>query len=161
MRTGVERVTRPRSLVTYVIGLGALALSSACSFRVETFAIPAGTEHGWVTIEEGNSTCPAAWAEGMFVTVDVPRSRVLCTSNPTYRGWSYDRYFVLEPDGSRSRLGIGQLIHQRSTFTHEGVGKDCTLTGSQFFFGTREELTTSNAIFQDQDYLRQHHPGCL
>src|SRR6266436_3333509 len=84
--------------------------STACSFRVETYVLAPGTEHGWVTIEQGNSTCPALPAPGFFNTISIPRSRILCTSSPTYRGWFSDRYHLAKSDGSWTILKIGDLV---------------------------------------------------
>src|SRR5437867_3610270 len=128
MRTGVERMTRGPGPVTSLIPVGVLVASTACAFRVETFAISPGTEHGWVIIAARHSRCATAWTAGMFVTVAIPRSRVLCTSNPPYDGWSHERYYIAEADGSRTPLIIGELVHQRTGFTYEATGKNCRIT---------------------------------
>ena len=95
------------------------------------------------------------------MTIDIPRSRQACTANPTHPGWTYERYYLGEPDGRWARLTIGGLVHRRSTLTYEGAGKGCHVTGRRFFSGTRDELASSSEVLKDREYLRQYHPECL
>ena len=130
-------------------------LSVGCVTRVNDYVLEAGTEHGWVAIEHGNSACPALARDGFIVRTVVPRSRVACTSDPLPEGWTYERYYLANPDGSRTRLKIADLILRPGNFTVEQFGSPCHFSGVNFFFGTTAELRAAGTPDPSRG-----HPGC-
>ena len=148
------------SVTRLVVAGYATLLLAGCSFRVQTFVLAPGTQHGWVTIEEGNSTCPSLPEATVFHTINIPESRVLCTSSPTYLGRVYERYALLDSDGSSSALKIGDLIHQRASFTVGEPGRPCNFSGMEFFYGPRDSITGNNPTLNDAAYLARYHPDC-
>src|SRR5258705_12274063 len=148
------------SVIRLVTVASATLFLAGCSFRVQTFVLAPGTQHGWVTIEQGNSTCPSLPEANVFDTINIPESRVLCTSSPTYRGAVYERYALLDSDGSSSSLKIGDLIHQRTSFTVGELGRPCNFSGIEFFYGPRGSITGNNAMLNDPAYLARYHPDC-
>jgi hypothetical protein len=148
------------SVTRLLLAAYATLLLAGCSLRVQTFVLAPGTQHGWVTIEEGNSTCPSLPEATVFHTTNIPESRVLCTSSPTYLGGVYERYALLESDGTSSALKIGDLIHQRSSFTVGELGRPCNFSGIQFFYGPRDSITGNNSTLNDPAYLTRYHPDC-
>jgi hypothetical protein len=148
------------SVIRLVVAASATLLLPGCSFRVQTFVLAPGTQHGWVTIEQGNSTCPSLPEATVFHTISIPESRVLCTSSPTYLGGVYERYALLDTDGSSSPLKVGDLIHQRTSFTVGEPGRPCSFSGIQFYYGPRDSISGNNALLNDQAYLARFHPDC-
>jgi hypothetical protein len=131
------------------------AIALTCSFRTETYLLASGTSHGWVTIEQGNFTCPASQV-GLFI---IPASRYLCTSTPTYHGWAHVRYELENADGSRSVLKFGEDIRQRAAFVIGELGQPCYISGTEFFYSSSEELSASSASFRDRIDLTKR-PDC-
>ena len=150
----------PVSVMRLAVAGSVTLLLAGCSFRVQTFVLAPGTQHGWVTIEQGNSTCPSLPESTLFHTINIPDSRVLCTSSPTYLGWQYQRYALLDSDGSSNPLKIDDLIHQRTTFTVGELGRPCNFSGIQFFYGPRGSITGNNPVLHDPAYLTRYHPDC-
>jgi len=148
------------SVTRLVVAASATLLLAGCSFRVQTFALAPGTQHGWVTIEQGNSTCPSLPEAAVFHTINIPESRVLCTSSPTYFGGVYERYALLDSDGSSSALEIGDRIHQRTSFTVGELGRPCNFSGIHFFYGPGSSITGGNPTLNDPAYLTRYHPDC-
>ena len=143
-----------------VLGGASLLGMTACSFRAETFILAAGTEHGWVTIEQGHEGCQP-WRLGtIFTTVEIPVSRVVCTSTATYHGLAYDRYFLADGHGGLTRLAIGDQVHRREGFSYGSLGDRCQASGIRFYFGTATELKQNPSPTPPPEFVAQYHPGC-
>jgi len=134
---------------------------SLCACRVDAYVLAPGTEHGWVTIEEGNTSCPAQPAAFLYVAFQVPRSREACTSTATYDGWHFVRYYLTHDDGHSSRLKLDDMIHNPEFFAVGQMGTRCFFSGTHFFFGTAEELETTPPAAFSLEYKTSHHPECL
>ena len=148
------------SVIRLVTVASATLFLPSCSFRVQTFVLAPGTDHGWVTIEQGNSTCPSLPESSVFHTINIPESHFLCTSSPTYLGWGYERYALLDSDGSLTPLKIGDLIHQRTSFIVGELGRPCNFSGIQFFYGPRGSIAGAKPLLDDPEFLTRYHPDC-
>jgi hypothetical protein len=148
-----------RPAIKVIAGVVIACLSSAC--RINSYVMPSDTPHGWVTIEQGNSTCSAQPGGRWLVSIDIPKARTACTSTPTHLGWELNRYYLAEPDGTMKRLTLDVDIHQRSFFAVGQVGTRCYYSGTQFFLGTSEELAKSTEVAFSPEFKRERHPECL
>jgi len=135
-------------------------IGTVCACRVNSYVLAPGSEHGWVTVEEGNSSCAAQRIDQWRTTFAISRTRIACTSTPTHQGWEFNRYYLAQPDGSAIRLGADELIHRRSFFAVGQLGSPCFYSGTQFFFGTLQELSTSQPVAFSSEYKLEHHSEC-
>lgn len=60
-----------------------------------------GDDIGWVTVQFNNPTCPPLHADGIFLVVDVPEQKSLCTSTQPPHGLTYLRFEARQKDTIR------------------------------------------------------------
>ena len=130
--------TRIAFVLTLFASVGTM---SACK-KVNDYVLADGTKDGWVIIELENANCPAVsgWWHREF---RIPQSGYLCTSNEPTRSWVYDRFWVEDSAGHRSRVPTEERIHLQAE-----IGVDlgtCRLSGMAFWYGNRQRVSGDSA----------------
>ncbi len=140
-------------------------LSMACGpLRVHTYLIPAKIEPRWITIEYDNPKCTPLKENALGREFVIPESGFLCTSSPMYRGWHREKYYSVDENNNRTALQTDERILRRESFNinqpSSNVGMIvCKVTGEEFFYGSKEKLTSENPIMKDEAFLKLH-PEC-
>ncbi len=144
-----------RPTIVKSLGVAALlvALGSTVScVRTNDYVLTAGTVEGWVIIELANPACPeivGRWHREFVV----PSSAYLCTSTGPTQGLVYERYWLMDVDGRRTRIKIGQDVHARSDTEFDFT--NCQLAASIFWYGKGEAITADVS-----SVIRKRNPEC-
>jgi hypothetical protein len=133
--------------------------------RVHTYLLPANIEPRWITIEYDNPRCAPLKQSAFGREFVIPKSGFLCTSSPMYAGWHRDKYYLLDENNNRTALQTGEQIFRRESFNVNQASSDagmivCKMTGEEFFYGTKQQLTFENPIMQNEEFLIRYHPEC-
>lgn len=138
-----------------VLGLGFMLLYAVKPLRVQTYLLPSTLKPSWVIIEYDNQKCPALKEGRLWQEHTIPESGYLCTSSHSEEGLTYQRYYLVDEKGGRTRLAINDQIFQRRTIYLNPLNGTCKVTAEEFWYGPKDQITT-----EDTALLENHHPEC-
>jgi hypothetical protein len=123
-------------LILMFISIGAAVLTGSVGRPILWEFSP--RYRGWVVVEYERPECPPLLTKAMHLVIDVPPSGHACTSSPIPKGWRYERYEYVLPDGRRKVIRSSGW-DRNSEITSLSVNAE---KKTEFLFvGTREELS--------------------
>lgn len=123
--------------------------------RLQTYLLPATLKPGWVIIEYENPKCTPLREGRLWQEHVIPESGYLCTSSRSEEGLTYQRYYLVDERGKRTRLAIDKQIFQRRSIQLNPFNKACKVIAEEFWYGPKEQINN-----EDVGLLEKFHPEC-
>ena len=142
------------TLLALAVGL-LLVLYVLKPVRLQTYLLPATLKPGWVIIEYDNPKCAPLREGRLWQEHVIPESGYLCTSSRSEKGLTYQRYYLVDEKGKRTRLAIDDQIFQRGGIQLNPLNKACKVTAEEFWYGPKEQINN-----EDVGLLEKLHPEC-
>ncbi|HEV7747808.1 MAG TPA: hypothetical protein VGO56_22600 [Pyrinomonadaceae bacterium] len=144
-------------LGTLIALLGVLLLGYGLKpVRLQTYLLPSTLKHGWVIIEYENPKCPRLREGRLWQEHVIPESRYLCTSSHSEENLTYQRYYLVDAQGRRNRLGIDKQIFQRRSLQLSPSNNACRITVEEFWYGPKDLIDNEDAAI-----VEKYHPECV
>jgi hypothetical protein len=142
------------TLLALAVGL-LLVLYVLKPVRLQTYLLPATLKPGWVIIEYDNPKCAPLREGRLWQEHVIPGSGYLCTSSRSEEGLTYQRYYLVDEKGKRTRLVLSEQIFQRRSIQLNPFDKACKVTAEEFWYGPKEQINN-----EDVGLLEKLHPEC-
>lgn len=142
------------TLLALAMGL-LLVLYALKPVRLQTYLLPSTMKPGWVIIEYENPNCAPLREGRLWQEHVIPESGYLCTSSHSEEGLTYQRYYLVDEKGERTRLVLSEQIFQRCSIQLNPFDKACKVTAEEFWYGPKEQINN-----EDVALLKKLHPEC-
>lgn len=103
----------------------------------------ASAYQGWVVIQYDNPTCSPFESDGIYLVIPIQPSGRACTSSPVPKGWRYNQYEYVAPDGERIRIPFGGEDNRIWADSVAYAQATVRFPKQTFFVGTKKELESS------------------
>jgi hypothetical protein len=123
--------------------------------RLQTYLLPATLKPGWVIIEYDNPKCAPLREGRLWQEHVIPESGYLCTSSHSEKGFTYQKYYLVDEKGKRTRLAIDKQIFQRRGIQLNPINKACKVIAEEFWYGPQEQIDNQHDVL-----LKKLHPEC-
>jgi hypothetical protein len=138
-----------------VLALASFGVYILKPVRVQTYLLPSTLKPGWVAIEYENPKCAPLKEGRLWQEHMIPESGYLCTSSHRETGWVYSKYYLVAPNGKRTRLAIGKQIFREITIYLDPLNPECKVIAESFWYGPQEQIDNQAEVL-----LKKLHPEC-